>query len=36
METHDAWQSGKVYLDLTDYLSQQEPVVNNTTQKSVA
>ena len=36
METHDAWQSGKVYLDLTAYLSQQEPVVNNMTQKSVA
>lgn len=36
METHDAWQSGKVYLDLKDYLSQQESVVNDTNEKSVA
>jgi len=36
METHDTWQSGKVYLDMTAYLSQQEPVANNLTQKSVA
>lgn len=36
MEAHDAWQSGKVYLDLKDYLSQQESVVNNTNEKSVA
>ena len=36
METHDAWQSGNVYLDLKDYLSQQESVVNNNNKKSVA
>jgi hypothetical protein len=36
METHDAWQSGKIYLDLTTYLFQQEQVVTMTNQKSVA
>lgn len=36
METHDAWQSGKVYLDLAAYLSLQEQVVTNSTQKSVS
>lgn len=36
METHDAWLSGKVYLDLTTYFSQLDPVVNNTNQKPVA
>jgi len=30
MEAHDAWLSGKVYLDLTTYFSQLDPVVNNT------
>ena len=36
METHDAWQSGKVYLDLTAYLSLPVQVGSNTTHKSVA
>lgn len=36
METHDAWQSGKVYLDVTAYLSQREQPVTNTTQEFVA
>lgn len=36
METHDAWQFGKIYLDLTAFLSQQVQVVSNTSQKSVA
>lgn len=36
METHDAWQSGKVYLDLAAFLSQQELLANTTAQKSVA
>ena len=36
METHDAWQSGKVYLDVTVFLSQRDQVVTNTNQKSVA
>lgn len=36
MEIHDAWQSGKVYLDLTTYLSQRVQGVNNTSRESVA
>lgn len=36
METHDAWQSGKMYLDLTAYLSQQEQLPTTPNRKSVA
>lgn len=36
METHDVWQSGKVYLDMTACPSQREQVLTNTNQKSVA
>jgi len=36
METHDAWQSGKKYLDLTPYLSQQLQLGPNPNRRSVA
>ena len=36
MEIHDSWQSGKVYLDVTAYLSQRNQAFPNTTQTSVA
>ena len=36
MEINDGWQSGKVYLDLTAYLTQQLQVDKPTAKKSVA
>ncbi|MEA4928897.1 MAG: IS256 family transposase [Candidatus Limiplasma sp.] len=36
MEIHDSWQSGKVYLDVTAYLSQRTHVSPSTTQTFVA
>jgi putative transposase len=36
MEIHDTWQSGKIYLDVTSYLSQREKAFTNTTQTFMA
>jgi len=36
MEMHDAWQTGRIYLDLSDYLSEEADPVQSNKQLSVA